>query len=72
MNVEKAGIRFTPSVPENLKDAVVSGVKVRGMGLTVEVKGFGSKIEKFLVDGVECEPFLAWDEKDHKVTICLA
>ena len=72
MNVEKAGIRFVPSVPENLKDAVVSGVKVRGMGLTVEVKGFGSKIEKFLVDGVECNPFLAWDEKDHKVIICLA
>ena len=72
MNAQKAGIRFAPSMQESLKDAVISNVRVRGMNLTVEVNGCGSKIEKFLVDGAECEPFLAWDEKEHKVTIYLA
>ena len=72
MNVEKNGIRFAPSVPETLKDAVISGVKVRDMALSVEVKGFGSKLEKFLVDGVESEAFLPWDDGDHRVTIYMA
>lgn len=72
MNVEKDGVRFAPSVPESLKDASITGVKVRDMELTVEVKGFGSKVEKFLVDGAECAPFLPWDDKAHAVAICLA
>ena len=72
MNVEQGGIRFAPSVPESLKDAVISGVKVRDMELTVEVKGFGSKVRQFLVDGVESDAFLPWDGKDHTITIYMA
>ena len=72
MNVEKDGIRFAPSVPHQLKDARISGVKVRDMELTIEVKGFGSKVDKFLVDGVASQPFLAWDGQPHEITIHLA
>ena len=72
MNAGQDGIRFAPSVPESLKDAVVSHVPVRDMVLTLEVRGFGSRIEKFLVDGMETDAFLPWDDREHKVTICLA
>ena len=72
LNVELGGIRFAPSVPEILKDAVISGVKVRDMELTVEVKGFGSKVRQFLVDGVESDAFLPWDGKVHTITIYMA
>lgn len=71
MNLEKDGIRFVPAVPEILKDASVSNLNVHGMDLTVEVKGFGSEIVSFLVDGIETEAFLKWDTKPHTVTVVL-
>lgn len=72
LNVEKEGIRVTPSVPEVLKDASVSGIRVRDMRLDVEVHGFGSKVEKLLLDGMESDTSIPYDGKDHKVEIYLA
>ena len=55
-----------------MKDASVSNIKVRDMELTVEVSGFGSKVEAFFVDGEAGAPFLAWDGQPHEITIHLA
>lgn len=71
MNLEKKGIRFAPSVPESLKDASLADVDVHGMKLTVEISGFGSKIDAFTADGVPSAPFLPWDGKAHNVKISL-
>ena len=71
MNLEKKGIRFAPSVPESLKDASLADVDVHGMKLTVEISGFGCKIDAFTVDGVPSAPFLPWDGKAHNVNISL-
>ena len=71
IRAERDGIRFSPCVPEGLKDSELGGIKLRGNGLTVKVKGYGSRIGKFLLDGKECEPFIPWDDKAHTVTMIM-
>ena len=71
IRAERDGIRFSPCVPEGLKDSELSGIRLRGNGLTVKVKGYGSRIGKFLLDGKECEPFIPWDDKAHTVTMIM-
>ena len=72
ISLQEKGIRFAPCVPEAMKDSVLYGLKIRGQELTVRIKGYGNKIEKFILDGTEQEPFIAWDSKAHKVEITMA
>ena len=65
------GLSFEPCVPESIRDAQLSGLKIRGQAFSVKIKGHGKKISKFILDGKECEPFIAWDDKSHKVEIVL-
>lgn len=71
ISLQEKGIRFAPCVPEAMKDSVLYGLKIRGQELTVRMKGYGNKIEKFILDGKEQEPFIAWDGKTHEVEIVL-
>lgn len=48
-----------------------TGIKIHGQDFSVKVKGYGNKIQKFILDGKEYEPFVKWDNKAHKVEIIL-
>ena len=71
IKTEMDGLRFTPCVPEKMRDSEITGLKIRGQHLSVKIKGYGNKIAKFILDGKECEPFVAWDNKPHKVEIVM-
>jgi glycogen debranching enzyme len=58
MNFEANGIRFAPVVPERFKEMTLDGVKYRGALLRVVVKGSGTTITEFKLDGrVRPSPF---------------
>lgn len=65
------GVRFTPCVPESMKNAELHGVRLRGQIFSVKIKGCGNKIKKFILDSQECEPFVMWDNKGHEVEIIM-
>lgn len=71
IRAEENGIRFSPCVPENLKDAELCGLKIRNQDFSVKVSGCGNKIAKFILDGKKSEPFIAYDNKPHSVEIVL-
>ena len=71
ISLQEKGIGFAPCVPENLKNAELSGLKIRGKEFSVKIKGYGNKLAKFILDGKECEPFIIWDNKPHQVEIVL-
>lgn len=71
IKVCEKGISFAPCVPERLKDSELIGLKIRNRDLSVKIKGYGNRIEKFILDSKECEPFIAWDNKAHSVEIIL-
>ena len=71
LNVQGKGISFIPCVPQNLRDAEISGLKIRGQNLSIKIEGYGSEIEKFFVDGKESEPFIPWNKKAHNVVMVL-
>ncbi len=68
---EEKGLCFTPCVPEEFRDAELRNLKIRGQLFDVRIKGHGNKTKKFILDGKECEPFIKWDDKPHKVEIIL-
>lgn len=67
----KDGVCFSPCIPENLKDSELSRLQLHGMMLTVKINGYGTKIEKFTLDGKKCEPFVYYDNKPHLIEITL-
>lgn len=71
IKVQEKSISFAPCVPEKLRNAELAALKIRGRDLSVSIKGYGNRIEKFILDGKECEPFVEWDDKSHKVEIIL-
>ncbi len=68
---QKEGVSFSPCVPENLKNIALRGIKIQGMEFTIKIKGFGSNIEHFILDGKECTPFVIRDNRDHIVEIIM-
>ena len=64
-------ISFSPCVPESLSDAELKGIRIHGQDFNVKIKGYGNKIQKFILDGKECEPDIAWDNKNHEIEIYL-
>ena len=58
MNFEANGIRFAPVVPERFHELTIEGVKYRGALLRVVVRGSGTTVSEFKLDGqVRPDPF---------------
>lgn len=72
ISIQEKGISFFPCVPENLRDSELNGIKIRGCDISVKIHGYGNKIDKFLLDGKEREPFVQWDSKPHKIEIVMS
>ena len=72
IKAEEKGISISPCAPELLKDSELCGIRLRGNELSVKLTGYGNRIEKFFLDGKECEPFIPWDGKAHKAEIALS
>ena len=72
IRAEEKGVRFSPCIPEALKDASLEGVMLHGHRYSVKINGSGSKIVKFLLDGEESEPFVEWGDRDRHIEIFLA
>ena len=71
IKTEKNGVHFVPCVPQKLNGSVLSGLNVHGLSLTVKLSGEGSEIDRFILDGEESEPFVPWDNKEHKIEIIM-
>ena len=71
LRLQQDGVSFAPCVPECLKNAGLSNIRLRGQELSVKISGCGNRISKFILDGAESEPFVPWDGKSHKVEIIM-
>jgi Mannosylglycerate hydrolase MGH1-like glycoside hydrolase domain/Glycosyl hydrolase family 65, C-terminal domain len=73
MDFETNGIRFAPVVPPGFQTLTLSNVKYRSATLRIVVKGHGTAIEQFKLDGqARREPFLdAGLEGPHELEILL-
>jgi hypothetical protein len=71
MHFEQAGLRFAPVVPERFQRLSLANFKYRDALLEIVVKGHGTSIDKFLLDGEPQEnPVLAAASKGrHKIEI---
>lgn len=66
INYEADRLVFTPFVPKALKgNRKLSGFKYRKAILDVSIRGFGTEIKEFLVDGKPSRPELAGDISGH-------
>ena len=71
IHFEQAGVRFAPVVPERFRAVALSNFKYRGATLQMAVKGHGTTIDKFLLDGQEQkDPFFsAASRGEHTIEI---
>lgn len=71
---EEKGIRFAPVVPGRFKEMTLSGVKYREATLTIAVKGNGTQVRGFKLDGKESpQPFFDGGLKGaHSIEIALS
>jgi hypothetical protein len=71
MAFEPNGIRFAPVVPERFHELTLDGVRYREAVLRVVVKGSGTKITEFKLDGKKrSNPFLDASSKGaHEIEI---
>ncbi len=64
---EKDGLAFAPFVPKALAaERTLDGFKYRKATLNITVKGYGSEIRSFTVNGKETKPFIPADAKGVK------
>ncbi|MDE6310924.1 MAG: hypothetical protein K2L96_03805 [Muribaculaceae bacterium] len=67
IHFEKDGLAFAPFVPRTLAaERTLKGFKYRGATLNITVRGFGSEIKSFTVNGKETRPFIPADAKGVK------
>ena len=71
VNVTAKGVLFTPCVPEFMKDSALKGLRICGIELEISIKGYGTKLSRFILDGKEGEAFIPQDNKSHRVEIIL-
>jgi glycogen debranching enzyme len=73
IHFEQAGLRFAPVVPERFQQVSLANFKYRGATLQIVVRGHGTKIGKFLLDGrQEQRPvFAAGSRGNHQVEILM-
>ncbi len=58
MEFTEQGVTFAPVVPERFEQLVLNQVKYRGAQLRIVVKGHGTKIRHFQIDGKSAKPFV--------------
>lgn len=64
INYETDGISFKPFIPRQLDDRrTLSGLRYRDMTLNITIEGYGSRIQKFYLNGKAHAPFLPADLK---------
>ena len=64
IGLNEKGIEFSPCVPTKLNDIKLKGLKYRNMLLNVSIKGNGTRIESFRVNGLESDTsFISIDSK---------
>lgn len=67
IHFEKDGLSFAPFVPKALgAERSLEGFKYRKATLNITVKGYGSEIKSFTVNGKESKPFIPADAKGVK------
>jgi glycogen debranching enzyme len=59
MDFTEEGVRFAPVVPERFEQLVLEQVKYRDSQLRIVVKGHGTRIRQFTLDGKSTKPFFA-------------
>ena len=64
ISLNEHGIGFSPCVPAKLNDIRLSGLKYQNMLLNIRIRGNGTKIKTFRVNGLELEaPFISKDNR---------
>ncbi len=73
MHFEQAGLRFAPVVPEQFQRLSLANFKYREATLEIVIKGHGTAIDKFLLDGQPQEsPLLAASSTgEHRIEIVM-
>lgn len=70
INFEKDGLAFKPFVPEALGgERSLNGFRYRDAVLDITVKGYGSAIKSFELNGKEHKPFIPADIKGHNTIV---
>jgi glycogen debranching enzyme len=59
MDFTEQGIRFAPVVPEQFNELVLDKVSYRGAQLRIVVKGHGTRLREYKLDGKAAKPFFA-------------
>jgi hypothetical protein len=74
INFQQDGISFNPFVPFELKGKrSLTNFTYRTAKLNIEMKGYGNKIQSFLLDGVVSKPFIPGNIKGkHTIKIILS
>ncbi len=74
INFEPKGLAFKPFVPKALGGTrTLDNFKYRNATLSITVKGFGSEIKSFTLNGKEHKPFISGDIKgDNRIVITMA
>ncbi|HYG34875.1 MAG TPA: amylo-alpha-1,6-glucosidase [Clostridia bacterium] len=72
MDFVEQGVRFAPVVPEQFEQIVLDNVKYRDSQLRIVVKGHGTRIRQFKLDGKSTKPFFAASQKGpHEIEILM-
>lgn len=74
INFEPNGLSFKPFVPKALGGTrTLDNLRYRNATLSITVKGYGSEIKSFTLNGKEHKPFIPGDIKgDNKIVITMA
>lgn len=72
MDFTETGIRFAPVVPERLEQLVLDSVKYRNSQLRLVVKGHGTQVRQFKLDGKATQAFFAASQSgSHQIEMML-
>ncbi len=72
MDFTEGGIRFAPVVPDRFQELTLNSVKYRDALLRIVVKGHGTKVQRFRIDGKATKPlFPASTGGSHEIEIVM-
>ena len=72
MEFLEGGVRFAPVVPEGFQELALNNVKYRDARLSIVIKGHGTQIRLFSIDGTTTKPqFPASQSGSHQIEILM-